>query len=82
MIFLVGGFAASANVLVVNSFSTPIVLYYAEVIASIALVLAAPVCFCLATFGTGGDRWTLRYSMAWVALIAAYCVVGLIASVT
>lgn len=57
-------------------------LFYVEVFAFLALALAAPVCFCLATFGMGGDRWTVRYAMAWLALLVAYCVVGLTARVT
>ena len=84
LLFIVGGIAALANALISNSYgrSLPLVLSYADVSASLALVVASVVFFFLATFGKAGGRWTIRYGLAWLAYVVAYCIVGLIATVT
>jgi hypothetical protein len=81
IVFVSGGIAALAGLLVRGRYEYRIV-EYAESIVLVGLVLATPVFFCLATFGQAGDRWTVRYLLAWLGYIIALCVGGFIASVT
>lgn len=79
-VFLFGGVAAFGSLAIGRRYKYPI-LGYAEMLVLIGLALATPVLFCLATFGPG-DRWTVRYVLAWMGYIVALCIGGLVAMTT
>ncbi|MCA1702430.1 MAG: hypothetical protein LC808_03845 [Actinobacteria bacterium] len=82
LVFFIGGVTALLYAVVLNSFWTnQWALRVVEIIAFLGLALAAPVCFCLATFGSKGDRWTIGYVIAWLAYIATYCAAALVARI-
>lgn len=85
-ICVVGGVLGYAFAMVLNSF--PVggggsrFIRYVEIIATMGLCLAAPVCLYLAFTTRARDRWTLAYLLAWVAFIVANYIGVFISNVT